>query len=94
MLHQEIKTYQLSDKSNFSPHFSLKKLEDLYGMLDGKRNTVPHRHNYYKDGVGGTDFPVLINAYKNKARIDVSYEGLVVRSLNDQNKAEFEVKLK
>ena len=53
-----------------------------------------HRHNYYKDGVGGTDFPVLINAYKNKARIDVSDEGLVVRSLNDQNKAEFEVKLK
>lgn len=47
MLHQEIKTYQLSDKSNFSPHFSLKKLEDLYSKLDGKRNTVPHRHNYY-----------------------------------------------
>lgn len=47
MLHQEIKTYQLSDKSNFSPHFSLKKLEDLYSKLDGKKNTVPHRHNYY-----------------------------------------------
>lgn len=51
-----------------------------------------HRHNYYKDGVGGTDFPVLINAYKNKARVDVSDDGLVVKSLNDQNKAEFEVK--
>ena len=47
MLHQEIKTYQLSEKSNFSPHFSFKKLEDLYSRLDGKRNTVPHRHNYY-----------------------------------------------
>jgi AraC family transcriptional regulator, transcriptional activator of pobA len=47
MLHQEIKTYQLSEKSNFSPHFSFKKLEDLYSRLDGKRSNAPHRHNYY-----------------------------------------------
>lgn len=53
-----------------------------------------HRHTFYKDGTGGTDFPVLINAYNNKARIDVSDEGLVVKSLNEQNKPEFEVKLK
>jgi len=53
-----------------------------------------HRHMYYKDGTGGTDFPVLINAYKNKARVDVSDEGLVVKSLNEENKPEFEIKLK
>lgn len=53
-----------------------------------------HRHMYYKDGTGGTDFPVLINANKNKARVDVSDKGLVVKSLNVENKPEFEIKLK
>ena len=53
-----------------------------------------HRHIYYKDGTGGTDFPVLINAYKNRTRVDVSDKGLVVKSLNVENKPEFEIKLK
>lgn len=53
-----------------------------------------HRHAYYKDGTGGTDFPVLINTYKNKTRVDVSDKGLVVKSLNEENKPEFEIELK
>jgi AraC family transcriptional regulator, transcriptional activator of pobA len=46
MLHQEIKTYSLADKSNFSPHFSLKRMEDQYMKASG-RKPVPHRHDYY-----------------------------------------------
>ena len=46
MLHQEIKTYSLADKSNFSPHFSLKNMEDQYRKASG-RKPVPHRHDYY-----------------------------------------------
>lgn len=46
MLHQEIKTYSLSDKSLSSPHFSIKKMEEMYGLTEGIR-TVPHRHDYY-----------------------------------------------
>lgn len=46
MLHQEIKTYSLAEKSLASPHFLLKKLEDLYGDARGIK-TVPHRHDYY-----------------------------------------------
>lgn len=53
-----------------------------------------HRQVYYENGLGGTDFPVLINGSKNKTRVDVSNEGLVVKSLNEQNKTEFEIKLK
>lgn len=46
MLHQEIKTYSLSEKSLTSPHFSLKKMEDQYQKAAGKI-PVPHRHDYY-----------------------------------------------
>lgn len=46
MLHQEIKTYSLEGRSDFSPHFSMKKMEDLYRKADGKK-PVPHRHDYY-----------------------------------------------
>lgn len=46
MLHREIKTYTLADKSNFSPHFSMKRMEDLYKKASGKK-PLPHRHDYY-----------------------------------------------
>lgn len=46
MLHQEVKTYALAERSDFSPHFSLKKMEDLYDKAAGKK-PVPHRHDYY-----------------------------------------------
>jgi len=46
MLHQEIKTYSLSEKSLASPHFSLKKMEYMYTDATGIK-TVPHRHDYY-----------------------------------------------
>jgi hypothetical protein len=46
MLHREIKTYTLADKSNFSPHFSMKRMEDLYKNASGKK-PLPHRHDYY-----------------------------------------------
>ena len=46
MLHNEIKTYSLSEKSNFSPHFSLKKMEDIY-RESSRIKTLPHRHEYY-----------------------------------------------
>ncbi len=46
MLHQEIKTYTLAEKSAFSPDFSIKRMEDAY-LLIGERKAVPHRHDYY-----------------------------------------------
>lgn len=46
MLHQEIKTYSLEGRSDFSPHFSMKKMEDLFRKTADKK-PVPHRHDYY-----------------------------------------------
>lgn len=53
-----------------------------------------HKHLFYENNYGGCQFPVLINSNKNKLRVDVSDEGLVVKAFNEQNKPEFEVKLK
>jgi AraC-like DNA-binding protein/mannose-6-phosphate isomerase-like protein (cupin superfamily) len=46
MLHQEIKTYSLAEKSSFSSDFSIKRMEDSYDLLNG-RKPAPHRHDYY-----------------------------------------------
>ena len=52
-----------------------------------------HKHFYYDKNYGGCQFPVLINANKNKVRVDVSENSLLVKALNAENKPEFEVKL-
>lgn len=46
MLHQEIKTYSLAERSDFSPEFAIKRMEDSYSLLNG-RKPAPHRHDYY-----------------------------------------------
>ncbi|MDD3194187.1 MAG: helix-turn-helix transcriptional regulator [Paludibacter sp.] len=46
MLHQEIKTYTLAEKTAFSSDFSIKRMEASYSLLNG-RKPAPHRHDYY-----------------------------------------------
>jgi len=46
MLHQEIKTYTLAERTGFSPDFSIKRMEDSYSLVNG-RKPAPHRHDYY-----------------------------------------------
>ena len=46
MLHQEIKTYTLAERSGFSPEFAIKRMEDSYSLLNC-RKPAPHRHDYY-----------------------------------------------
>lgn len=46
MLHQEIKTYSLSERSVASPHFLIVRMEDVYKQFNTIR-AVPHRHDYY-----------------------------------------------
>lgn len=52
-----------------------------------------HRHYYHEMNYGGCRFPVLVNANKNKVRIDADGKGLKIKVLNEQDKPEFEVKL-
>jgi len=46
MLHQEIKTYTLAERSDFSTEFAIKRMEDSYSLLNG-RKPAPHRHDYF-----------------------------------------------
>ncbi|GAB1416492.1 helix-turn-helix domain-containing protein [Paludibacter sp.] len=46
MLHKEIKTYSLSERSNFSPHFAIQRMENLYS-LSSEGKPMLHRHDYY-----------------------------------------------
>ena len=46
MNHLEIKTYSLSERTGFSPDFSIKRMESSYS-LSSDRKPVPHRHDYY-----------------------------------------------
>jgi AraC-like DNA-binding protein/quercetin dioxygenase-like cupin family protein len=46
MLHKEIRTYTLTERSNFSPHFSIQRMENLYSLSSGEK-PVLHRHDYY-----------------------------------------------
>lgn len=52
-----------------------------------------HRHYYHEMNYGGCQFPVLVNANKNKLRIDVGEKGLKLKAFNEQDKVEFEVQL-
>lgn len=46
MLHQEVRTYTLNEKSHGSALYSLKQMEELYRLSIGQP-AVPHRHDYY-----------------------------------------------